>query len=328
MPSAPIGIALVGGIPTKSQDLPSSIIFAIAFAFLAPLAIYRFLQPSSRTTTLIRPAIFIVARIATYCIRAVIADGDYAIGLFTAELASPSLAINSELERYPLAPVESGMLEAHVTRHREPSIYNKDLMDRAVRLLKLALLIALILGIVAGSSVSGVEEGTGSLSSYKAERNANVIICLAVVVLTIAVSLIAQAQQSLPMTATLHLIVCAALLVSFCVVPCSLCLLATRNSITQITLYLSLQALNAIFKLYTYLNPGDPLSASTKVLFYVLLSTPEWIVTLLYLVFNIQELYQLQYHSKKVKEEKRLKKAAKNGGGAYDLEQGKSSLSR
>ncbi|KDE04088.1 hypothetical protein MVLG_05458 [Microbotryum lychnidis-dioicae p1A1 Lamole] len=293
MPSAPIGIALVGGIPTKSQDLPSSIIFAIAFAILAPLAIYRFLQPSSRTTTLIRPAIFIVARIATYCIRAVIADGDYAIGLFTAELIL--LLTGFILLCEPLL----SMLEAHVTRHREPSIYNKDLMDRAVRLLKLALLIALILGIVAGSSVSGVEEGTGSLSSYKAERNANVIICLAVVVLTIAVSLIAQAQQSLPMTATLHLIVCAALL-----------------------------ALNAIFKLYTYLSPGDPLSTSTKVLFYVLLSTPEWIATLLYLVFNIQELYQLQDHSKKVKEEKRLKKAAKNGGGAYDLEQGKSSLSR
>ncbi|SGY37664.1 BQ5605_C003g01854 [Microbotryum silenes-dioicae] len=195
------------------------------------------------------------------------------------------------------------MLEAHVTRHREPSIYNKDLMDRAVRLLKLALLIALILGIVAGSSIGGVEDGTGSLSSYKTERNTNVIITLAVVLLTIAVSVIAQAQQSLPMTATLHLIVCAALL-----------------------------ALNAIFKLYTCLKPGDPFSTRTKVMFYALLSTPEWLVTLLYLVFNIQELHQLQDHARKVKEEKRMKKAAKkaakNGGGAEDLEQGKNFLSQ
>ncbi|SCV67713.1 BQ2448_5324 [Microbotryum intermedium] len=277
-------LALVGGIPTKSQDLPGSIIFAVAFAFLAPLAMYRVLQPSSRTMTLFRPAIFIVGRIATYCIRAVISDGHYAIGLFILLLTGFILLCEPLLN----------MLEAHVTRYREPSIYNKDLMDHVVRLLKLALFVAFILGIVTGASVSGVEDGTGSISSFKTERDANTIICLVVVLLVIPVSLIGQARQQLPFTATLHLIVCAALL-----------------------------AVGAIFKLYTYLNPGDPYSTRTKVLFYILLSTPEWLVTVLYLVFNIQEMYQLQDHARKVKEEKRMKKNAKKGQDTYDLEQGK-----
>ncbi|KAF8597659.1 hypothetical protein BDV93DRAFT_562080 [Ceratobasidium sp. AG-I] len=69
------GISITGGIPTKAQDLAPSIIFIIAYACLIPLAIWRLASKASRSTTLIRPAIFVLVRIATYIVRAIQATG-------------------------------------------------------------------------------------------------------------------------------------------------------------------------------------------------------------------------------------------------------------
>lgn len=103
--SLPEGFSLVGGIPVKSQDFAAcdfrvspllvanntdsrahrSIIFIVAFVLLIPLALWRIVRKSTRSTVLIRPCIVLVVRIATYAIRAVEANGNYAEGLFIAE---------------------------------------------------------------------------------------------------------------------------------------------------------------------------------------------------------------------------------------------------
>lgn len=53
---------------------PSSIILTIAYALLVPLAIYRLVKPATRTVLLIRPCLFILARIVTFIMRALQAD--------------------------------------------------------------------------------------------------------------------------------------------------------------------------------------------------------------------------------------------------------------
>lgn len=104
----PSGLTLTGGIPIKSQDLgayvcqfhnliylPSflltlcssnrSVAFTLAYFVLLPLAVWRLASSSSRCFALIRPAIFVLARIGTYAVRARISQGHYEKGLFIAE---------------------------------------------------------------------------------------------------------------------------------------------------------------------------------------------------------------------------------------------------
>lgn len=52
-----------------------SIIFIVGFFCLVPLAIFRLASKASRSTTLIRPAVFILVRIATYVVRVIQATG-------------------------------------------------------------------------------------------------------------------------------------------------------------------------------------------------------------------------------------------------------------
>lgn len=117
----PTSLALLGGIPVKSQDLapyafcslalsfrvmPSlinshvspnfvtcrSIIFALAYSLLLPVVIWRLVTPASRCLTLIRPAIFISIRIGTFIVRAIQSDGHYETGLFIADQVRLAIA--------------------------------------------------------------------------------------------------------------------------------------------------------------------------------------------------------------------------------------------
>ncbi|KAG8694871.1 hypothetical protein FRC11_001903, partial [Ceratobasidium sp. 423] len=75
LPQIPTGFSITGGIPIKSQDLAASIVFIILYVCLIPLAVWRLASRESRTTTMIRPAIFVLVRIATYIMRAVQSNG-------------------------------------------------------------------------------------------------------------------------------------------------------------------------------------------------------------------------------------------------------------
>lgn len=66
----------------------SSIIFLAAWALLTPLLVWRFAVRRTRIAVLIRPAVVIVIRIATFVIRALEANGNYATSLFITEQVS------------------------------------------------------------------------------------------------------------------------------------------------------------------------------------------------------------------------------------------------
>ncbi|KAM0745804.1 hypothetical protein T439DRAFT_384601 [Meredithblackwellia eburnea MCA 4105] len=88
----PPGISLTGGIPIKSQDLGASVIFTMIYLVIFPLAVWRLVASSSRCFALVRPTAFALARIITFVIRAIQADGHYSKGLFIAEQTPPDRA--------------------------------------------------------------------------------------------------------------------------------------------------------------------------------------------------------------------------------------------
>lgn len=66
----------------------SSILFFVAYAVLAPFVVLRLARKSSRTLVLVRPAVFLSIRLATYVVRAIQANGNESEGLFVAEQVS------------------------------------------------------------------------------------------------------------------------------------------------------------------------------------------------------------------------------------------------
>ena len=71
-----------------------------------PIAVWRLATPSSRCWTLLRPLIFILARIVTFIFRAMQASGNYAQALFIGEQVRPShFAADEALEEIGRAHV-------------------------------------------------------------------------------------------------------------------------------------------------------------------------------------------------------------------------------
>ncbi|KAF8751825.1 hypothetical protein RHS01_08379 [Rhizoctonia solani] len=177
----PSGFSITGGIPTKSQDLAASIIFTIAYACLVPFVAWRLASKASRTTTMIRPAIFVLVRTATYIMRAVQSNGDYSETLFIVEqvflLAGFPIICDAILT----------LLEYHITRtHTSPK--QGQTTQRVCRLLRLALL------------MSSVFNDPSKASQLRTLRNVNAALCLAIVIGVIVVVLVAQVHKDLPST--------------------------------------------------------------------------------------------------------------------------------
>jgi hypothetical protein len=111
----PASLALLGGIPIKSQDstmfvsiflcsrasveaassnlpssfFPRSIILTVVYSVLVVGALFRVAVRASRCLTLLRPVVFIILRVPTFGIRAIQANGHYSQGLFIAEQVRP-----------------------------------------------------------------------------------------------------------------------------------------------------------------------------------------------------------------------------------------------
>ncbi|GAA5967242.1 hypothetical protein JCM11641_000486 [Rhodosporidiobolus odoratus] len=159
--SSSAGLSLTGGIPTKSQDLAASITFVVAFALIIiPLAGRRWHSASSRTATLIRHSIVLVARIATYVIRAIEADGNRSKGLVIEEQVLLLAGLVPRLE--PLVV----RLRAHIRRDWVPEPPAREgakqkrvtARSRALVVLRLGVVIAVVLGIAAGSKTGDAME--------------------------------------------------------------------------------------------------------------------------------------------------------------------------
>ncbi|KAG8741721.1 hypothetical protein FRC10_002548 [Ceratobasidium sp. 414] len=251
----PTGLSITGGIPTKSQDLAPSIIFIVAYACLIPIAVFRLAKKESRSTTLIRPAIFIIVRLATYIMRAVQANGNYGETLFIVEqvflLAGFPIICEALLT----------LLEYHITRtHTSPK--QGQVTQRVIRVLRLALVAALAIGIYAGTQYSSVLSDPSKLSNLRTLRNVNAGLCLAIVLGVIFVALIAQFHKNLPVQPTIVLVFMAGCLV-----------IAGAYRLAMIHI----------------INP--PMAVSTKAKFYALLSLMEWLVSATLFVVNARVMF-------------------------------------
>ncbi|KAF8597661.1 hypothetical protein BDV93DRAFT_527253 [Ceratobasidium sp. AG-I] len=249
------GLSITGGIPTKSQDLAPSIIFIIAYLCLTPLAIFRLARKESRSTTLIRPAIFILARIATYIVRAIQANGSYTETIFIVEQVLL-------LAGFPIiCEALLSLLEYHITRtHTGPK--EGLTTQKVVRLLRLALLAALIVGIIAGTQFSSAIGHPDKLNSLRTLRNINAILCLVIVLGVIVVTVIAQFHKNLPILPSILLI-----FMSGCL------------------------TVAGAYRLANIHTTSDPLAISTKAKFYILLSLTEWLVTVTLFAVNARVMF-------------------------------------
>ncbi|KAB5589574.1 Proteophosphoglycan protein [Ceratobasidium theobromae] len=270
MPQIPSGFSITGGIPIKSQDFAASIIFTIMYICLIPLAGFRFVKKESRSTSMIRPAIFVLVRVATYIMRAVQANGNYSETLFIVEqvflLAGFPIICDAILT----------LLEYHITRtHTSPE--QGKVTQRACRLLRLALLIALVLGIIAGTEIGGAINNPNKKNNLRTLRNVNAILCLALVIGVIIVVLIAQVHKSLPVVPTAVLVFMAA------------CLIVA-----------------AAYRLASIHTTNPPIARSTKIKFYVLLALMEWVVNATLFSVNARAMFAEDLAAEK-------KRAAKDG---------------
>jgi len=255
----PSGLALLGGIPTQSQDLVASGIFLLAYIVLSPIVIFRLVKRSTRCWALIRPAAFVQARIATFFIRVVMSKGNYASGWFIAEQIT--LLSGFVLICEPALTI----LRAHVEQSGsgERILTDKDrLISKVLRLLQVALIIALGLGVYTGTKFGDLNDSK-TLSQVENYRDANALICLGVTIVIGIVAMVVQVSDSLELRNTAWIVVLAALL--------------TIPSAYKLILYKS--------------SPPNPVGAINKALFYILASIPEFLVAGMYLSTNLIEKF-------------------------------------
>ncbi|KAK4696540.1 hypothetical protein P7C70_g8359, partial [Phenoliferia sp. Uapishka_3] len=276
----PSSLAITGGIPTKGQDLAASIVFAAFYFLLVPVAIFRLAKRESRCWALLRPAIFILARIVTFIFRAIQANGNYAKSLFIGEQIL--LLCGFVLLCEPLLT----LLGYHITRNSPPSAGKGNLLVRVQLLLKTALVVALILGVYAGSQFSDLNDSS-TLKTVKATRDSNAIICTVVTVLAIGVAIFAQLVESprLPVKFTAFITICGALL--------------SVSSIYRIVLYER--------------HAPNPINVDTKIAFYFLFALPEALVAASYLSINLNAAFNIEEGRDKERISKEMKKGTYNG---------------
>ncbi|GAA5949479.1 hypothetical protein JCM3765_002675 [Sporobolomyces pararoseus] len=273
----PSGFVLTGGIPLKNQDFAASILFTIAYALSVPLLAWRIGRKSSRTLVLIRPAVFVVIRIATYVVRAIQADGNESEGLFVTEQIFFLCGFLLLLEPF------STLVKFNLYRHWIPE-GKRHSLARFLLLIRLAIITAIILGIYIGSNTQDAITDPGLESTLARCRWTGGGLALGVVVLSLLLALYAQIRGFSDLRRTCYL---AAL---------GTCLL-----------------IPSVYKLVLYADPSHPFSSTGKAVFYILFSLPEFIAILVYLSINLETTFEIKEGSAKEKWNKKAEKGKVTG---------------
>ncbi|KAJ8296093.1 hypothetical protein OF846_001410 [Rhodotorula toruloides] len=281
----PTGFSLVGGVPLKNPDLAASIIFLAAWALLTPLLVWRFAVRRTRIAVLIRPAVVIVIRIATFVIRALEANGNYATSLFITEQVLLLIGL------IPLCEPLISLLRFHVRRYWTPSPADgpkerKTMLNRLLILLRIALIIAIVLGCVSGSQTSAAMTDPSKVDSLKHYRYGIIGITLFISILSPIIAIVVSAKNGLPMAPVYFLIGCAACLI----VP-------------------------SVYKLIITLNPVSLISHGAKAGFYIFSCVPEVVLAALYFGFDLERMFDVNEGAWKEKVEKKMQKG--KWAGAY-----------
>ncbi|CUA69203.1 hypothetical protein RSOLAG22IIIB_08329 [Rhizoctonia solani] len=202
--------------------------------------------------------------------RAVQSNGNYSETLFIVEqvflLAGFPIICDAILS----------LLEYHITRnHTSPK--QGQITQRVCHLLGLALLVALIVGIIAGTQMSNAISDPSKAPQLRTLRNVNAALCLAIVIGVIAVVVFAHFHKHLPVLPTALLVFMAGCL-----------------------------TVAGAYRLALIHRTNPPLARSTKVKFYILLALMEWLVSAALFVVNARVVFAEDLVMEK-------KKAAKEG---------------
>ncbi|KAL7419809.1 hypothetical protein Q5752_005725 [Cryptotrichosporon argae] len=194
-----------GGYPDGNADLVPSIIFSILYLLALPVLFFRLVRPQDRTRVLIRPAIFVPVRIATFILRAVMSKNTYGEGELVAELVLVSVGF-----LFLISPVIT--MWSHHVASCAPKAEQPGWVRRLDLILQLVLVATIALSIAGASLISSASSGGTSTSTVQALRKASYILSLVVVVLTLGAILVTHRRFHLDARGTLALLVLALLL--------------------------------------------------------------------------------------------------------------------
>lgn len=250
--------SLVGIIATK-PDFAPSIVFIIAYACLLPLAIWRFVSPKTRSLLLIRPALLIVFRIATYIVRAIEANGNYSVGIISAELVL--LTVGAVFLIEPLIALTTQVLEAYVpydgplVRDRKGRMRRQDEVGWLARGLKIALIAVIAISIYAATNTSDAFKDPDAAKTVSTLRKVTAIILIVVLGVIIFGIAYFQYLHPLPMRTVYYILAIALLLL--------------------------------VGSAYRLASATHAAGANNKVAFWLAQALTEWLVTLAFFVVNI-----------------------------------------
>ncbi|KZO95607.1 hypothetical protein CALVIDRAFT_564652 [Calocera viscosa TUFC12733] len=254
-----------GGIPTQ-PDFAPAIVFCILYGLLLPVCIWRtytYRRPASLMWTFIRLTLFVAMRIATFGLRASEAHAASLpnnpvpnLGAFIGEQVLLGIGF------IVLADLMIELLKSHIWRTDVPPAaetrwalpQGRFSLQRIVRLMHLALIVAIALGIAAAAQYSGAINNASTASQVQTLRVVSVALCLAVCGLLILVSLLLLVTHPhIGISRTIYLLVVSCILV---IIP--------AYRLSSVTADPSLEAL---------------ISTGTQVKFYVLQGAMEWLVS-------------------------------------------------
>ncbi|CAL1707061.1 unnamed protein product [Somion occarium] len=292
----------IGGVPF-SLDFAPSIIFAILYGMLIPLALYRWISKSSRTLTLFGTTTFAIERVVAMALRAKqshnaldrtsrtltrymqVSWGTGYISLATALTTFlRALLVNATLpssssSSSPATHVESGsdgfiiMEEAPRAVTEEDRLNDRLWYRRVFDVTNWLYLVATVLGIVSGSIYDKAETDQGQANLIQGLRYASTGMAfgLTVAVQGIAISSILYTRNVIRSSA-LIVVGLTCLLDIICVYH----LIIMRSHTTSLT----------------SLESGSLNSTSDKALFYIFQIAPEWITAATVLGINARERFK------------------------------------
>ncbi|KZV90057.1 hypothetical protein EXIGLDRAFT_838083 [Exidia glandulosa HHB12029] len=195
------------GILARKADFAPSIVFTIAFAVLLPIGIWRFVSRETRTRQLIQPTIFCLMRIATYIVRAVMANGQLSVGLVAAEMVL--LGASALLVIEPLIKLSRKLLEtvpydgpvAHDERGRP--LPRRDYVGIVGRLMDIGLLASVVISIYSATQTSSAFKNPDKANLIASLRQGSAIIFLVIVSIVVIALGYYHLQQKIPQRPTI-----------------------------------------------------------------------------------------------------------------------------
>ncbi|EIM86800.1 uncharacterized protein STEHIDRAFT_147275 [Stereum hirsutum FP-91666 SS1] len=258
--------SIAGGLPTVSQDIAPSVIFLILYFVTNAVCIWRMIsqyrKPLRMLLSFIRIQLFESVRVVTMILR-IVGAVNYTNTLKGTASINESLIIAEQIllsvGYLMIASTLIKLTAFHEARGTGGVIPKQRRTVTGV--LDLAIIVAIIFGIIAGTNYSKSLTDASTANSVRNDRKISAIIVLVVLALLIGYNALLSTRPDLPRKTSFWLIICSALLI---VVPA----------------YRLAQTLNP---------PSDSDSTGQKVAFYILQVAMEWLASTAILAVNAKE---------------------------------------